>query len=341
MLSAAKIRLYLDLLRERNIPAKKLLAGTGIRAQSLSDPNFLVDIEQHDAVVMNLMLLAGEPDIAFTAGERFDPSTLGIVSYALLSSSTLRNAMSIWQQYSNSLIGSPLRLVVNEQARKWNITVAPLSHQMELQRFYIEEVLVHGTKLIRLLASQPLIFHKLQFAYPRPRHSFRYQEWFNCDLEFDAPQSVFSIRSPNLDLPIRSSNEELNQVVSQYCQNILQQLPRSGMVEPRLRSLFLTNSSRLPGQEEASKQLGLSHRTLHRRLSGNGRTYRQLKDDFRLDLARQYLDSGHLTQKEISHALGYTSPSAFCRAFKCWTGETPGEYRDRTRGSRDNARIRA
>ena len=176
-----------------------------------------------------------------------------------------------------------------------------------------------------------MLFRSLQFAYPAPRHQARYRQWFNCDVEFNAPQTIFSIGFPSLDLPIRTSNEELNQVVSQHCQNILQQLPRTGMVEPRLRSLFLTNSSRLPGQEEASRQLGFSHRTLHRRLRSNGRTYRQLKDDFRLDLARQYLDSGHLTQKEISHALGYTSPSAFCRAFKSWTGESPGAYRSRTK----------
>jgi AraC-like DNA-binding protein len=256
---------------------------------------------------------------------------MGIVGYALLSSRNVRNAMSIWLQYSNSLLGSPLRLVVTEQgSKRWSMVVSPFSHQLELQRFYIEEFLVSGMKLVRMVASQSVSFHKLSFAYPAPTHRASYKKWFNCPMEFDAPQTMFSFRGPTMDSPIRSSNDELNQVVSQYCQNILQQLPRAGNVEPRLRSMFLTSSSRLPGQDEASRHLGFSHRTMHRRLQSNGRTYRQLKDDFRLDLARQYLDSGHLTQKEISHALGYASPSAFCRAFKAWTGQTPGEYRNRS-----------
>ena len=339
MIRIAKIRVYLELLQEKSISAKRLLAGTGIELSALADPNYLVDIEQHDAVVMNLIRLSGESDIAFDIGGRFDPSDMGIVGYALLSSRNVRNAMSIWLQYSNSLIGSPLRLVVTEQgSKKWSMTVAPFSHQAELQRFYIEEFLVSGMKLVRMIASQSVSFHKLSFAYPPPPHRASYKKWFNCTLEFDAPQTVFSFKSPSLDSPIQTSNDELNQVVSQYCRNVLQQLPRSGNVEPRLRSLFLTSSSRLPGQDEASKHLGFSHRTLHRRLQGNGRTYRQLKDDFRLDLARQYLDSGHLSQKEISHALGFGSPSAFSRAFKTWTGQTPGEYPSRFNSSGNTPR---
>lgn len=329
MIRTTKIQKYLSFLQDRNIPAKKLLVGTGISLQELSNPDFLVDMEQHDAVVMNLIRLSKESDIAFTIGDRFDPSEMGIAGYALLSSRNLRNAMNIWTQYSNSLIGSPLRLEVAEQGgSRWSVFITPLTRHAELQRFYIEEFLISGLQLFQLLSSKPLSFHKISFAYAAPAHKSTYQKWFNCPIRFDAPETVFNFKSPGLDTPVKTNNEELNFVVSQYCQNILQQVPRSGSIEPRLRSLFLTNSSKLPDQGEASKQLGVSHRTLHRRLQRNGRTYSKLKGDFRLDLARQYLDSGQLSQKEISHALGYASPSAFCRAFKGWTGQSPGEYRN-------------
>lgn len=330
MIRTTKLLEYLELLRDRDIPARQLLAGTGISLKALSSSDYVIDIEQLDAVVMNLIRITGQSDIAFAVGERFDPSNMGIVGYALLSSRTLRDAMRLWHQYSNPLLGSPLRLAVHEKrGTHWEMVVNPMSPRVELQRFFIEEFLVSGVKLFRLLATQPPSFISLAFAYPRPPHHARYRETFNCLVEFDAPETLFRFRSPGLDTPIRSNDEEINRVVSHYCRDILQQLPRAGTVEPRLRSMFLVNSSQLPRRDEASKQLGISHSTLNRRLKRNGRTYRQIKQDFRIDLAKQYLDSDHMTQKQISHALGFTSPSAFCRAFKHWTGQTPGEYRSR------------
>ena len=187
-----------------------------------------------------------------------------------------RRLMSFLQQVSvRTRVYAGAERFVAELHARWmrrrggeGVTVAPFSHQLELQRFYLEEFLVSGLKVVRLLTSQPPLFQKLSFAYPAPPHRATYGKFFSSMIEFDAPQTVFSFNGPTMDSPIQTGNDELNQVVSQYCQNIFQQLPRSGNIEPRLRSIFLTRSSRLPGQDEASKQLGFSHRTLHRRLQG-------------------------------------------------------------------------
>ena len=328
MIRITKLAEYLERLKDEGLATKEVLAGTGIQPKALSDPNYLIDIEQLEAVVTNLIRITGRPDIAFILGERFDPSNMGIIGYALLSSRSLRDAMRLWHEYSNPLLGYPLRLVVSEPGRtKWNITVMPMSQKIELQRFFIEEFLVSGARLVRLLATQPPVFHSLSFAYPRPAYYTLYKKKFDCPIRFDAESTVACLRSPGLDTPIRSNNEELNNVVSQYCQDVLRQLPRTGTAEPRIRSLFLTNPGILPDRESTAQSLGFSRSTLNRRLKENGRTYMQLKQDFRLDLAKKYLATGHMSQKQISHALGFASPSAFCRAFKDWTGTTPGTHR--------------
>lgn len=314
-----------EMLQQRGIPAKRLLAGTGLGPRALSAPGRMVEIEQHNAVVANLIRLAPEPDLAFTVGEAFDFADLGILGYALLSSRNMREAWGIWSQYSSGLFGAPLRFALRESGHvEWRLVIDSFVTQRELQRFYVEELLVIGLRLFGMLALRTPQIESIAFAYPEPRHRAAYERSFGPHLKFDAPQNVLSIRSPGLDAPIRTNDEELNLACSRQCRQILQQLSRSGDVEPRLRSLFLTSSSRLPDLGAASGQLGYSQRTLRRRLQNNGRGYRQLKHEFRLDLARQYLDSGHLAIKEVSHLLGYASPSVFCRAFRSWTGQTPG-----------------
>lgn len=341
MIRSTKIHEYLQFLKNSELPVKALLAQTGISQKKLADPDYLIDVEQLEALVMNLIRLTKHSDLAFKLGEYFDPTRMGIIGYALLSSRNLRDAMRLWHQYSNPLLGSPLRLVVADgKDLSWTMTVIPMSRQAQLQRFFIEEFLVSGTKLFRLLATQPPVFRSLSFGYSKPPHHALYRKKFDCPIRFDAAATVFEFRSPSLDTPIRSNDQELNAIVSEYCGNVLRQLPRKGTSEARIRSLFLTTPGTLPTKDDAAKYLGFSRSTLNRRLKENEHSYGNLKQEFRLDLAKQYLASGHMTVKQIGHFLGFTSPSAFCRAFKHWTGTTPGQHRAQaykiTRSARDN-----
>jgi AraC-like DNA-binding protein len=88
---------------------------------------------------------------------------------------------------------------------------------------------------------------------------------------------------------------------------------------------------------QAARRLGLSTRTLRRRLEQENTSYQDLLDQFRRDLALEYLRSGHMAPKEIAYVLGFSSPSTFRRAFKTWTNETVGEFLDREHPSRDRS----
>ena len=82
-----------------------------------------------------------------------------------------------------------------------------------------------------------------------------------------------------------------------------------------------------PSQVLIAKQLGLSERTLQRRLQEEGTTFNQLLESTRKDIALGYLANPKLAAYEVSFLVGYTEPATFFRAFKRWTGKTPQEYR--------------
>lgn len=90
-----------------------------------------------------------------------------------------------------------------------------------------------------------------------------------------------------------------------------------------------------PSIEQAARRMGMSPRTLQRRLAGQGLTFRRLVDEVRLEGAVNLLIGSELPITEISARLGYSTPSGFCRAFSRWTGRSPSEIRRVTRtGSR-------
>ncbi|MNG06523.1 DNA-binding transcriptional regulator GadX [compost metagenome] len=82
----------------------------------------------------------------------------------------------------------------------------------------------------------------------------------------------------------------------------------------------------MPSITESARTLGMSVRTLRRQLLREGTSYQALLDGFRRDLAMEYLNSGHMTPKEVGYLLGFQSASNFRRAFRAWTGQTIGEY---------------
>lgn len=330
MLLTQKTRKLIDLAHARQVDVTALLRHADLKPADLAHPGLSISTEQYEALLLQCLAVPALQDMAFALGRQTELGDMGIIGYALHSSRTMRDALGIWLEYSNSLTGSPLHLTLDEQAHGiWRLTVHCLSPRPSLQRYYIEEFLAAGVQLFRLLALQPPEASRLEFAYPPPAHVAVYGQGFTCPLVFDAPLTVFSFRTPGLDTPIHTNNEELHQIIAEHCRTILHHLRYSTGVESRVRNLLLVNARELPDIATTSSQLGVSQRTLRRRLEQNGHSYRQIKHDFRHDLALQYLASPYISVKEISHMLGYTSPSAFCRAFKHWTGCSPGDYRRR------------
>jgi AraC-like DNA-binding protein len=97
-----------------------------------------------------------------------------------------------------------------------------------------------------------------------------------------------------------------------------------------VRALLGNDFSRaLPGLDEIAQRLHMTPATLHRRLGAEGTTFQRLKDECRRDVALALLRQQDLSGARIAERLGFSDASAFLRAFRKWTGLTPGEYRQR------------
>jgi AraC-like DNA-binding protein len=329
MFRATKVASYLEVMRKAGIGPKQLLAGSAIDPRQVPDPDYLISPEQYETVVGNMMRLSGKPGIAFELGDAIRVGELGILGYAMLSAKTLQQSMGVWMEYSRTILGNRSAI---ESYRKlspgYEITLLSPGGLASLLRFETEETLVQGVKLIREITGvTPLIGH-VHLAYPEPPYGDQYRHFFRCPVTFGAPATRFRVMAPNLDAPIRTGSDELFDICARHCREVMRAIPDAGMLRGRLRNLFLASPGDLPDLRRAGAALGMSSSSLRARLGADGQRYQAIKDEFRYDLAREYLRSGHMSAKQVAYLLGFASPSVFCRAFKGWSGITVGEFLD-------------
>lgn len=136
-------------------------------------------------------------------------------------------------------------------------------------------------------------------------------------------------------------NLPLQQLLRQHAETLLARLPSASLSARVIGQLGEQLAHGEPDRAELARKLNLSERTLQRRLAEEGCSYPQLLADTRRQLAEQHLRDGRLPATEIALLLGYSEPSVFFRAFRQWTGLTPGEYRTQHgAGSLANTAIR-
>jgi AraC-like DNA-binding protein len=177
-------------------------------------------------------------------------------------------------------------------------------------------------------AQKPSL-HPLRLELGRSaEHREIYEAAFGCPVKFKAKRDAIIFRSCDLDLPFVSYNAELLEMLTpQLDQQLAQrknQQSCSDQVKWVLKRLL---GGHRPEITEVAKELGMSGRTMQRRITDEGTSFRQLLNDARRELAQFYLKEPSLSVSEIAYLLSYEDPSSFFRAFHEWEGTTPSEWK--------------
>jgi len=315
-------------MRHRGFAADTVLAGSKIEIGKLDDPAYLIDIWQSQRVISNMIELTGNEALGFELGKEIRFADFGILGYALMSSRCMRDVIRLWISFSHSLIGVMLKIDLEEKPDEWRVTFSEVVPMGALQRFCVEENLTFGRWIGESVVKQRIQYSSVELNYPAPAHRDIYDQTFNAPLIFNAPVTAVNVVSPSIEAKAPDqSDSELFQACQQYCYQVLRQITAERPLAFRLRSLFLRSSGQVPSLDDSARKLHMSTRTLRRHLDLEGVSYQELVNEFRCDLAKEYLKSSYLSIQEIGFLLGYQDPKAFPRAFKAWTGMTIGEYR--------------
>jgi AraC-like DNA-binding protein len=162
------------------------------------------------------------------------------------------------------------------------------------------------------------------------QHRELLEEHFGCRVKFKAGRNAIILRSADLDRPFVTHNVELLAVIGAQLESDLESLNNSADVGEQVkRSLKRSLAGRRPVLQEIAKELGMSARTLQRRLGDAAVTFQQVVEDTRRDLAHHYLRQSTVELNGVAFLLGYEDATSFFRAFQGWEGTSPAEWRSR------------
>ncbi|MBW4936071.1 AraC family transcriptional regulator [Marinobacter sp. F4206] len=200
--------------------------------------------------------------------------------------------------------------------------------------FLRESLLVIWHRLGSWLIGQPVELEQAEFDYPRPPHGDEYRHIFHCPLVFESDRTALTFDKRFLTAPVIRDKSEMRQFLKTSPADLLSRPDESNTFTGRIRALIGRDFSRpLPDFEWIASELHTSPQTLRRRLKQENTSFQEIKDLLRRDMAIYYLGRQELPINDIAGKVGFTEPSTFHRAFKKWTGVTPGAYREGERGN--------
>jgi AraC-like DNA-binding protein len=162
------------------------------------------------------------------------------------------------------------------------------------------------------------------------RHRELLEGHYGCRVRFNAGRNVLVFRSSDLDRPFVTHNEELLAVTGAQLETELKERKANTDVGDQVKhTLKRSLAGKRPTLQHIARELGMSARTLQRRLTDADVTFQQLLEDTRRELARHYLRQSRVELNEAAYLLGYEDANSFFRAFHLWEGTSPGDWRTR------------
>lgn len=167
------------------------------------------------------------------------------------------------------------------------------------------------------------------FPFPAPAHHGIYPRLFPGPVHFEARQAGVSFDSQYLSLPLCRDERALNQMLQRALPLTVLPYRRDRLLVQRVRQLLRSRTDEAATAESLAGRLHVSTRTLHRQLQEEGASLQQLKDEARRDRAMDLLNRTARPIKQVALAVGFRNDKSFARAFRQWTGESPGAFREK------------
>ncbi|MFW2403406.1 MAG: AraC family transcriptional regulator ligand-binding domain-containing protein [Gammaproteobacteria bacterium] len=271
------------------------------------------------------------PDVTLRMMDSLHPLDLGVLGYAMLSSSSVGNALRLEHQYHELTTD---RFYQELSIAEGVAVVRPVPRLRFVDELRdIAEDSIGGTwRLLRDLlgpeAESEFREASVQFAYPEPEYGDAYRDVFRCKIAFNADETTLRFPAPWLGRPVQSANDVTADVCTAMCERLLGPGGSSLDTTRTVRRLLLSRPGRhMLHLDEAAEHLHLSPNQLRKRLYRAGTSYKKLVLEVRMALARHYLEATLMSISDIAYLLDYSQPAPFIRAFRKYTGMTPVQCR--------------
>ncbi|MFT7410681.1 MAG: AraC-like DNA-binding protein [Oleispira sp.] len=307
----------------QGLKESEIIVKAGLEPDCLNVRSERISLDDTLAIWRSVEQLSEDPLFGFHMGQSLKPAHFQLLAFTMFSSPTLGNAIEKILKYQR-LISDGGAFTLMPQEDNTSLVYTPIASNFSYHQ--IDAVLVATLSFARWLLGREIMPLKLTFTHENKGGLIQYRSFFGCDIEFNTAQNSILLTSQLLQEALPGFNQGLATVHEQMADNQLQGLMASDIII-RVQECFPLMSHGRINRDDIAAQLGMSGRSLQRKLHEQGSSFQKLHDDYRHRHSLQLLANTNLSLMDISLQLGFSESSTFHRAFKRWQGLTPGEYR--------------
>ncbi|MDI3250528.1 putative HTH-type transcriptional regulator [Pseudomonas fluorescens] len=323
----ASALLQLEFGREKGLSVTKVLAGSGLTQAQLGDPNVELTADQELRVISNLLTLLGNPSgLGFEVGTRYHFSTYGLFGYGLISSATTGDALALALRFLPLTYAFTV-ILYEAQGNDGVLTFQAPGLASDLRDFVLARDMAAAAVLLNELAGEHFALSRFTLRATAPTLP-GIDHLLGTTPTYSASCNSLSFNRAFLSHPLPQANTVTVSMCEQMCTKLMQnRVARSGMTA--LVQHYLTSSENTPRDlSEIARLTHISTRTLKRRLSDEGTTFRTLLAEARSSSAIEMINDSRLSLTEIAERLGFSDLSSFSQAFKRWHGVAPSNFQN-------------
>jgi AraC-like DNA-binding protein len=319
-------------VESRGFEIRDLLAAAALARETVEDPDARLPAGTVMALWNALRERSGDPALQLTAPTILPFGAYRVIDYMVDASATVGEGIGRFARFFR-LIADAMRLSIETEGdeRRLHLARADGSAVPALYADYVFAALVGR---IRMKVRPELRVLRVEMRRDAPAEPAPYARCFQAPVRFGAAADRLCFDSVEWDTPLRNADAALARLLEEHARMLAARLPDNvGAFQAAVRTAV---AAALPDTQAATvaRALHVSTRTLQRRLSVDGTTFRAVSDAARGDLADAYLTDPRVSIVEVAFLLGFSDQSSFNRAFRRWTGVSPGTWRKRsaTRG---------
>jgi AraC-like DNA-binding protein len=276
-----------------------------------------------------LLRIGGDPAVGFRMALTADAKIFGVLGETLIRCTTVLDAFRQIVRYS-TLVYQGSHFSVHRDKEAFSVSAVPDLPAGAVGHTVLFWIMTNASLVPQRLTGSPVVPRLVECTMPSPGSAIERAIRQRLPFAFDAPANRVIFAPHVADLRGAFADAAMHALLSKAMDERLAELGTADSFEQSLAIILRgMMTGKMPTLASLCARVGLSRRTLQRRLSGSKTTFQRVLQRVLHETSDELLARGTMTQAEIAFVLGYSEESAFSRAYRSWTGHAPGAARSR------------
>jgi AraC-like DNA-binding protein len=316
----------------RGVATADLLERVGLTRYVLDDPDARIPAPVVLAVWNALRERTGDPALQLRAPTSLPFGAYRIIDYLVGASATVGVGVRRFAGYFR-LIADGITLTVEEEGEGHSLRLE-VDGGGPVPAVYVDYVFAALVSRIRMRIRPTLQVHRVELRQRKPAATAPYFETFRAPVRFGAVADRLYFSAAEWNAPMQSADEPLAVLLEEHARILARRnSPDVSDFRSEVERAMASAPAEHASAEHVARALHVSVRTLQRKLVAAGTTFREVADRVRGELAQEHLADPRTSITEVTYLLGFSDETSFTRAFRRWTGESPGRWRRRVSGA--------